>query len=98
MTEDITAQSVLFPNLLRRAVVVKFDQRHGSSDGGAILLKACDERLGLSERLAGCLADTRQAGKVAHSIRDLVRQRLFGIACGYADCNDAGRLAEDPMH
>lgn len=98
MTEDTTAQSVLFPDLLRRPVVVRFDQRHGSSDGGAILLKACDERLGLSERLAACLADTRQAGKVAHSIRDLVRQRLFGVACGYVDCNDAGRVTEDPMH
>lgn len=97
MTENITTQSVLFPDLLRRPVVVKFDQRYGSSDGGAILLKACDERLGLTERLAGCLSDARQAGKVEHSIRDLVRQRLFGIACGYADCNDAARLAEDPI-
>ena len=97
MSENITAQSVLFPDLLRRPVVVKFDQRHGSSDGGAILLKACDERLRLSERLAGCLIDGRQAGKVEHSIEDLVRQRLFGIACGYADCNDAARLSEDPI-
>jgi hypothetical protein len=95
--EHITGQSVLFPDLVRRAVVVKFDQRHGSSNGGAILLKACDERLGLSQRLAGCIADGRQPGKVAHSICDLVRQRLYGIACGYADCNDAARLAEDPM-
>jgi len=78
--------------------VVKFDQPHSSSDGGAILLKACDERLGLSERLAKCIVDARQAGKVEHSMRDLVRQRLFGIACGYPDCNDAARLAEDPIH
>lgn len=97
MTEDITRQSVLFPNLLPRPVVVKFDQPHSSSDGGAILLKACDERLRLTERLARCIEDTRQAGKVEHSVRDLVRQRLYGIACGYADCNDAARLAEDPI-
>lgn len=97
MTENITAQSVLFPDLLRRPVVVRFDQPHASSDGGAILLKACDERLGLTERLATCISDSRQAGKVEHSIRDLVRQRLFGVACGYADCNDAARLAEDPI-
>lgn len=97
MSDDITRQTVLFPNLFRRPVVVKFDQRHGSSDGGAILLKACDDRLGLTERLASCIVDTRQAGKVEHSIRDLVRQRLYGIACGYADCNDAVRLAQDPI-
>jgi Transposase DDE domain group 1 len=95
--EDITRQSVLFPNLFRRPVVVKFDQPHASSDGGAILLKACDERIGLTERLASCIVDARQAGKVEHSVRDLVRQRLYGIACGYADCNDAARLAQDPI-
>jgi hypothetical protein len=80
--KDITGQSVLFPNLSRRPVVLKFDQRHGSSDGGAILLKACDERLCLTQRLASCIVDARQAGKVEHSIQDLVRQRLYGIACG----------------
>jgi hypothetical protein len=95
--KDITRQSVLFSNLFRRPVVAKFDQRHGSSDGGAILLKACDERLGLTERLSNCIADARQAGKVEHSIRDLVRQRLYGIACGYPDGNDAARLGEDPI-
>jgi hypothetical protein len=87
----------LFPNLLRRPLVVKFDQRHGSSDGGAILLKACDERLRLTERLASCIGDPRQPGKVEHSIGDLVRQRLFAIACGYPDGNDAARLGEDPI-
>jgi hypothetical protein len=97
VTNDTTAQSVLFPDLFRRPVVAKFDQPHSSSDGGAILLKGCDDRLGLTERLASCIVDPRQAGKVEHSIQDLVRQRLYGIACGYADCNDASRLAEDPI-
>jgi Transposase DDE domain group 1 len=97
MAEDTTRQSVLFPDLFKKPVVAQFDQPHASSDGGAILLKACDERLGLTNRLAKCIVDTRQAGKVEHSIRDLVRQRLFGIACGYADCNDAERLAQDPI-
>ena len=66
MTEDTTTQSVLFLELLRRPVVVRLDQRHGSSDGGAILLKACDERLGLTVWLAACISDGRQAGKVEH--------------------------------
>jgi len=97
VTNDITAQSVLFPDLFRRPVVAKFDQPHSSSDGGAILLKACDDRLGLTERLARCIVDARQAGKVEHSMRDMVRQRLYGIACGYPDGNDAARLGEDPI-
>ena len=97
MPEDITRQSVLFPNLFRRPVVAKFDQPHGSCDGGAILLKACDERLGLTQRLTSCVVDARQPGKVEHTIGDLVRQRLYAIACGYPDGNDAARLATDPI-
>jgi hypothetical protein len=33
-----------------------------------------------------------------HTLHDLIRQRIFAIACGYADCNDAARLADDPIH
>ena len=97
MSYDTTKQSVLFGNLSKKAVIAKFDQDHASSDGGAILLKACDERLQLSSTLAGCLSDERQQSKVTHSLRELFQQRLFGIACGYADGNDAARLAEDPV-
>jgi hypothetical protein len=94
---DNTPQTVLFPHLLRRPVVAQFDQRHGSSDGGAILLKACDDRLHLTERLASCIVDARQSGKTDHTVGDLVRQRLYAIACGYPDGNDAARLGEDPI-
>jgi len=98
VSDDITAQSVLFPDLFPKPLRVRFDERHGSSDGGAILLKACDATLGLTQRLSACLVDRRQEGKVEHSVRDLLRQRLFGIACGYADGNDAARLGNDPIH
>jgi hypothetical protein len=83
---------------LRQPIVARFDQAHASSDGGALLLKAIDERLGLTQRLAAGLTDRRQASKVEHELIELVRQRVFGIACGYADGNDAARLAHDPMH
>jgi hypothetical protein len=95
--KDTTGQSVLFPDLLKKPLVVQFDQSHASNDGGAVLLKACDERLGLTEGLAKRIVDKRQAGKVEHTIQDMVRQRVFAIACGYADCNDAARLATDPI-
>jgi len=97
VSDDITPQSVLFPDLFRRPVVARFDQRHGSSDGGAILLKACDNRLRLTERLANGIVDARQSGKIEHTIGELVRQRLYAIACGYPDGNDAARLGEDPI-
>ncbi len=97
MSHDTTKQSVLFEDLSKKAVIVRFDQDHASSDGGAILLKACDERLQLSAALAACLPDGRQRSKVTHSVRELFQQRLFGIALGYADGNDAARLADDPV-
>ena len=79
-------------------MVAKFDQRQGSSDGGAILLQAAERRLGLTSALAGCLRDDRQAGKVQHELRELITQRVMAIALGYEDANDAARLACDPIH
>jgi len=79
-------------------VVVKFDAAHTSTDGGAVLLKALDRQLGVTEAVASCLRDRRQAGKVQHELLELVQQRVFGLVCGYADCNDAARLADDPLH
>ncbi|MDB4433338.1 IS1380 family transposase [bacterium] len=93
-----TTQTVLFPEIFSKPIVARLDQEDSSSDGGALLLKAADERLGLSEALAKCLRDRRQPGKVSHSQLELLRQRIFGIALGYPDANDARGLAEDPIH
>jgi hypothetical protein len=95
---DTTTRCLLFPEIFSKPVVAQFDQRQGSSDGGAILLKAADRGLGLAESLASCLVDARQAGKVEHETEQLLAQRIFAIACGYADANDAARLAEDLVH
>jgi len=98
MSEDSTTQCLLFPGIFRKPVVAQFDQREGSSDGGALLLKAADRHYGLVAGLASCLRDERQAGKVDHSLRELVGQRVFSMACGYPDANDSARLSEDPIH
>lgn len=94
MSNDPTiAHPVIFPDLFDRPLVATFDQPHASSDGGAVLLKAVDRKLALTRRLA----DPRAPARVTHTIADLVAQRIFGLACGYADGNDADRLAEDPI-
>src|SRR5260370_39719926 len=82
----------------KKPVVARFDQAYASSDGGAILLKGIDTSLGLTKRLAAHFVDDRQPGKIQHQTLELVRQRVFGLVCGYADCNDAARLADDPIH
>jgi hypothetical protein len=93
-----TTQTVLFPTLFSKPLVAQLDQAHSSSDGGALLLKAIDERLGLTEALAASVRDPRQPGKVTHTIVELLRQRVYGIALGYPDGNDADALKQDPIH
>jgi hypothetical protein len=98
LNEPNVPHSVLFPDLFHKAVVATFDQPHASSDGGALLLKAAERRLGLFAALTAKLGDTRMPSKVTHTIGDLLAQRVFAIACGHPDGNDADRLADDPIH
>jgi len=98
VNDQSLTQCLLFADLFDKPVLARFDEQHGSSDGGAILLKAADRQLGLMGRLACCLRDDRQPGKVEHEIAELVAQRVYGIACGYEDANDAARLGDDPVH
>jgi Transposase DDE domain group 1 len=90
-------QRLIFPELFDKPIHYQFDEPHSSSDGGALLLKAADQKLQLTTALAACLVDERQAPKVKHSLTDLLRQRIYGLASGYADANDAARLAQDPI-
>jgi hypothetical protein len=98
MATDCIAQVTFGFEPEDKPVVALFDMPHASSDGGAILLKSLDTQLQLTKRLAACVVDERQPGKIQHATLELLRQRVFGIACGYADCNDAARLADDAIH
>ncbi|MCP4897645.1 MAG: IS1380 family transposase [bacterium] len=84
--------------LFSKPLVVKFDQHNGSSDGGALLLKAADHRIGLTETMSDCLTERRNPNKIAHGLDEMLSHRVFAIACGYPDGNDAARLSEDPVH
>jgi hypothetical protein len=98
LSEPTTTQCFLLPELFDRPVVAQFDEPQASSDGGAIMLKAAERRLGIVVALADCMKDERQAGKVEHELDELLLQRVMAIACGYEDANDAARLASDPVH
>ncbi len=98
MHDSTTTPCSLFPGLFDRPLTAVFDLPHASSDGGAVLLKAADRRLDLIPRLAAVLGDARQPGKVRHALADLLGQRIYGLALGYQDANDAARLAHDPVH
>lgn len=96
--QDTHRQSVLFPQLCDRDIVVVADDPTTSSDGGALFLRAADIRLDLIDSLSACITDPRQSGKVDHTVAEMLRQRIIGIACGYEDANDAARLMHDPIH
>ncbi|MCP5021748.1 MAG: hypothetical protein GY930_08205 [bacterium] len=91
-----TPQSVLFEGQFSKPVTVAFDSGSLTSDVGVILLAAADKKLGLTESMAAQIVDPRQLGKIQHTIGELLRQRIFGIAAGYEDCNDSARMDADP--
>lgn len=92
-----TRQSVLFEGLSRKPVTVAFDAPLQSSDGGSLLLAAADRQLGLIEHLSRDLHDVRERRKVRHGLDEILRQRIFGMALGYADGNDSARIGHDPL-
>ena len=96
MTECIPRQ-LHFAKLGRRKVTASFDGGHLTSDGGGVLLRETDRRLGLLDRLARCFTDHRDPDRVEHSVRDLIAQRVFAQALGYEDLNDHDALRSDPL-
>jgi len=75
-----------------------FDAAEISSDGGLILVCEADNKLQLSEQVALRLNDSREEGKVIFSLVDMIKQRLYMIATGHEDLNDADYLFNDRMH
>jgi hypothetical protein len=76
---------------------VEFDAPQISSDGGVLLLRQLDEQLGLTESLAACVSDGRAEHRVVHTRHEQLQQRVFQIAQGWEDCNDADWLRHDPL-
>lgn len=91
-----TAQTT-FNFFKSQPLVVRSDAPDISSDSGVLLLRQMDEKLGLTRDLASWLPDDRRTERVVHSRHEQLRQRVFQIALGYEDCNDADQLRQDPL-
>ena len=74
----------------------RFDGGALSSDGGVLLLREIERKMGVSDVLASCLADRRDPARVTHSHAAMIRARVMAIACGYEDCGDPDALRHDP--
>jgi hypothetical protein len=92
---NCTQQSFAFPACKRRAVEANFQGGDITSDGGVLLLRQVDQRLGLSAAVASALNDPRRQASCQHDAVSLLRQRLYALALGYEDLNDHQSLRTD---
>ena len=85
------------PLLTRKPVTVDAEGGDLSSDAGLIPLALADQRVGLTEQLAAAIDDPRDPRRIDFTMHDLLRQRIYMIAQGYFDANDAHTLRHDPV-
>ena len=84
-------KEALRPNF-NRSILVDFRGARISSDTGFLLLREMDERFGVIGPMSDCLEDRRSAVHTGHLLVQMIRQRVYQIAAGYEDCNDADHL------
>ena len=90
-----TDRTIEFGRLGRRVIEANFEGGDLSSDGGLLLLRRADERIGLSRAAAAVLSDPREPSRITHSLRGLLAQRIYALCCGYEDLNDHDALRDD---
>ncbi|MGY2733216.1 hypothetical protein ACVWYO_000890 [Sphingomonas sp. UYP23] len=93
---DDSGFSFTFPAIRGRKITAAFDGGRLTSDGGVLLLAQAERRLGIADRLAACIADPRDQGRVIHRVADILRARMLAISCGYEDADDLDTLRHDP--
>jgi DDE family transposase len=96
MTE-CTQSQFSFEAHYSRKVVAKFEDKQLTTDGGGLLLRQADRRLGLLGRLTECFQDGRDPQRIEHPLREMLAQRIYGLALGYEDLNDHEQLRQDPL-
>jgi hypothetical protein len=92
-----TLEQLSFPPVAGHTLRADFEGGALSSDFGVLLLRGIDRQIGLTARLAAAIHDTRHPSSIDHPLRDLLAQRIYQIASGYADGNDANSLRRDPL-
>ena len=94
--DDDTLLAFSLPSICQKKVTAAFDGGLISSDGGVLLLAGADRRLGLIDTLAAIVPDHRNPDLITHTMADILRARVFAIACGYPDADDLDDLRRDP--
>ena len=94
---NCTPEQMSFPPVNGFTVRGEFNGGALSSDFGPMILRGVDQQIGLIKQLSAAVRDQRHPSYIEHSLEDLVRQRIFQVACGYEDANDANALRQDPL-
>ena len=94
-TEEVGTSKIEFGRVGRRVVEGRFDGGSMNSDGGVMLLGETDRKLGLLDAAARCIPHPRNPLLIKHAVRDMLRQRVYGLALGWEDLSDHGSLRED---
>jgi Transposase DDE domain group 1 len=94
---DCCQLAIDLPNLSRKPIALDFGGGDLSSDAGLIPLALADQQMQLTKQMANALHDPRDPRRIDHSLHDLLRERIYLIAQGYADQNDATTLRHDPV-
>ena len=95
--KDCTTQLLLFKGISNKKIEADFDGGEVSSDAGLLFLREVENRIGITRKIADIIRDRRHPGYVKHQFLDLLKQRIFQIACGYEDGNDSNELRDDPI-
>src|SRR5690349_9483750 len=86
-----------FAPFFSRQVSARFSERQLSTEGGALLLRETDRKIGLLSRVSKCFSDHRDPVWIVHQLSELLGQRIYGLALGYEDLNDHEELRRDPL-
>lgn len=80
-----------------RQVVGQFAGDRLTTEGGSLLLRQVERKIGLLRRVAACFTDYRQPERIEHRLEEMLAQRIYGLALGYEDLNDHEQLRQDPL-
>jgi hypothetical protein len=97
MATECTQKDFGFHPLKHREIRAQFDGGAITTEGGGLLLREVEKRIGIVRQFAACFRDYRNADLIEHTVEELVAQRVYGLALGYEDLNDHEELRKDPL-
>jgi hypothetical protein len=97
MATECTQKDFAFHPLKQREIRAQFDGGAITTEGGGLLLREVEKRIGIVRQFAACFRDYRNADLIEHTVEELVAQRVYGLALGYEDLNDHEELRKDPL-